>query len=98
MTLLAGLLLKHSWIQSLKGKGKWAKDDDDTTSERTRMTEKEREMFPAFGGEPHDSEFKRRTSVGSDDWELDSYVRQLENPKVMTQTHGIKGKDLNGDT
>ena len=60
---------------------KWAKDDDDTTSERTRMTEKEREMFPAFGGEPHDSEFKRRTSVGSDDWELDSYVRQLENPE-----------------
>ena len=22
-----------------------------------------------------------RTSVGSDDWELDSYVRQLENPE-----------------
>ena len=51
-------------------------------------------MFPAFGGEPHDSEFKRRTSVGSDDWELDSYVRQLENPKVMTQPHRNQRKTL----
>lgn len=71
--------IAQAFMDSEYEREKWAKDDDDMTSER--MTEKEREMNPAFGGEPYDSEFKRRENISSDDWDLDSYVQQLKNPE-----------------